>query len=126
MTAPQTRILRLNRIALVLVLTPLALWITAMVVTLALGGLGCEIDEGAAHACRLAGLDLSDFAYSTGVFAAWGGLLMLPFSGGFALLWGVVRLILLLALPRGGTGPGPDDTRSAGTKETTDRDDATT
>lgn len=112
MTTPPTRpapIGRLNRIALVLVLAPLALWVTAMLVTLALGGLGCEIDEGSSHPCRIAGLDLSDFAYSTGVFAAWGGLLMLPFSGGFALLWGMVRLILLLALPKSAAPDRPEE-----------------
>ncbi|MCA1337133.1 hypothetical protein [Pseudooceanicola marinus] len=120
---PATR--RLDRIALVLVLAPLALWLGAIGVTLALGAAGCAIDEGSAHPCTLAELDLSDFAYTTGIFAAWGGLLMLPFSGGFALLWAVVRLILLMALPRSATGPGPEDKMTPGTKEKTNRDDTT-
>ncbi|MGI3166302.1 hypothetical protein [Pseudooceanicola sp. 200-1SW] len=108
--SPATR--RIDRIALILVLAPLALWLLAMGVALALGAAGCAIDEGGAHPCTLAGLDLSNFAYSTGVFAAWGGLLVLPFSGGFALLWGLTRLMLLFALPQTGpaqTGPAQTD-----------------
>lgn len=91
---------RINRIALWLVLAPLGCWLLAMAVTIALGGLGCTIDEGSAHACRLAGLQLDEFAYAIGLFAAWGGLIVLPISAGFALLWGGVRLMLALALPK--------------------------
>ncbi|PJE31027.1 hypothetical protein SAMN06297129_3643 [Pseudooceanicola antarcticus] len=91
---------RLNRIALWLVLAPLMCWLLAMALTIALGGLGCTIDEGSTHACRLLGLKLDNFAYSVGLFAAWGGLIVLPLSAGFALLWGGVRLMLALALPK--------------------------
>ncbi|WP_010138079.1 hypothetical protein [Oceanicola sp. S124] len=96
----RTALRRVDRIALWLVLAPLGCWVLAIAVTLGLTALGCQIDEGSAHSCPLLGVELADFAYSTGVFAAWGGLLVLPLSGGFALLWGIVRLMLALALPK--------------------------
>ncbi len=88
-----------DRIGLVGVLAPVALWLIAMGTTLALTRYGCRIDEGSAHPCGILGRDLSQFAYNVGFIAAWGPLFLWPISAGFAMLWGLTRLILL-ALPK--------------------------
>ena len=86
----------LDRVAILLIAAPAVIWGLSILITLALGQAGCRIDEGSTHSCILGGVQLADFAYSTGLFAAWGGLFMLPLSVGFAMLWGLVRLLLLL------------------------------
>lgn len=96
-TAARARFWRiLDRTLLVLALAPVLIWILSIIITMGLSYAGCQIDEGSAHSCVIAGQELAEFAYTSGVFAAWGGLLMLPTSFSIFMLWGVLRLIRLL------------------------------
>lgn len=97
-----------DRVGLIGVLAPVAIWLLAVLITLSLGRYGCQIDEGSAHPCSVFGQDLSDFAYNAGFFAAWGPLFLWPISVGFAMLWGLTRL-LLLALPKPSGEPTTKD-----------------
>lgn len=84
----------INRLLAILTIGPLLLWILSITVVLFLGNvMGCTIHEGFANPCTIAGLDLSDFAYSLGIFAAWGPLLFGPVVLGAGFLWGAVALI---------------------------------
>ncbi|MCI5095276.1 MAG: hypothetical protein MRY77_03075 [Rhodobacteraceae bacterium] len=76
-----------------LTLGPVLLWLLAIVLALFLGGpMGCEIHEGFANPCTILGLDLSETAYSLGMFAAWGSLLVAP----VVLIAGALWLVLIL------------------------------
>lgn len=97
----------INRVGLIGVLAPVAIWLIAMGSTLTLVRLGCAIDEGSPHPCGFLGRDISSLAYNLGFIAAWGPLFLWPISAGFALLWGITRLILF-ALPKAPEQPATD------------------
>ncbi|WP_244520729.1 hypothetical protein [Aliiruegeria lutimaris] len=59
------------------------------------------IQEGFANPCQVAGVEIGVLAYSMGVFAAWGLLMVLPFSLGSGLLWAIVALVAHLIRRRG-------------------------
>ncbi len=84
----------LNRLFALLTFAPLGLWLLASAAVLALDhGLGCAINAAAASPCVLAGLDLSEPAYTLGLFAAWGPLLIGPICLGAGILWLLVAMI---------------------------------
>ena len=90
-----------HRIFALLVVGPILLWLGAAAVVLTLGNLfGCEINEGYANPCLVAGTDWGDTAYSLGLFAAWGPLFLAPVVTGAAMLWGLFAGIRALLCRR--------------------------
>jgi len=87
-----------HRLFALLVLGPILLWLGAVASVLTLGNLfGCDINEGSAAPCIVAGTDLGETAYTLGIFAAWGPLFLAPVVMGAAMLWALfaaVRAIL--------------------------------
>lgn len=80
-----------------LVIGPILLWLGAVGVTLTLAhAFDCTIHEGFANPCRIAGADWGEAAYTLGVFAAWGPLLLAPVVIGAAALWALFALLRVL------------------------------
>ena len=78
----------MNRLLALALGLPVLAWIVCLAGTIALANLaGCEIHEGFANPCTVAGIDLADAAYTMGVLAAWGPLFMMPWLVGAAALW---------------------------------------
>lgn len=87
----------MHRIFLFLTLAPILFWIGCIAVVLLLGGpFGCTIHEGFANDCMVLGLNLGDFAYAAGFWGAWGLLILMPISLGFAALWAILTVVLLI------------------------------
>lgn len=84
----------MHRIFLFLTLAPILFWIGCIAVVLLLGGpFGCTIHEGFANDCMVLGLNLGNFAYAAGVWAAWGPLMLWPISLGLGAIWGLVAIL---------------------------------
>ena len=75
--------------ALVLLLLPVALPLAAFAVA-QVGG--CELNEGSASACMVAGVDVGELLYSALVLG-WLALATLPMAFGLALVWGAIELV---------------------------------
>jgi hypothetical protein len=76
------------RFAQLLTLGPMAFWLLAILAVLILSGpFGCTINEAGANPCTVGGFDLAEAAYTLGIFAAWGVLLLLPVIAVGGLLW---------------------------------------
>ncbi|WP_323782721.1 hypothetical protein [Leisingera sp.] len=84
----------IRRILAIVALAPIALWLLCIACVMLLGfGFGCDINEGFATPCVVLGRDLSETAYSLGLFAAWGPLMFGPASLGGGFLWAVAVAI---------------------------------
>ena len=83
-----------HRIFAVLTLGPVVLWLLAIgtIILLGVAG-GCRIDEGSVHPCRVLGLEVGEAAYTIGILAAWGPLLIGPICLLAGLLWVTITLI---------------------------------
>jgi hypothetical protein len=54
---------------------------------------GCGLDEGSAHACVVAGVDIGSTLYTMFVLI-WFGMMTIPFAGLALLVWLIAAIIL--------------------------------
>lgn len=82
-----------RRVILLLFSAPIIFWVLSIMTVLAVGELsGCQIHEGFANPCSLAGYDFGEVLYSLGLFAAW-GLLLVPIVWGYMIVgWGAYEI----------------------------------
>lgn len=56
------------------------------------GLLGCQLDEGSVHACRLFGADIGDLLYTMGMMF-WLAFVTLPLAVAGAVIWALAEII---------------------------------
>jgi uncharacterized protein (DUF697 family) len=84
----------INRLFAALILLPPLIWVAALAFVVLLGQVfGCEINEASAQSCIVLGFELAGIAYSAGMLAAWGPLILFPFTIAALLVFAVVALI---------------------------------
>ncbi|AEV37707.1 hypothetical protein PSE_3199 [Pseudovibrio sp. FO-BEG1] len=83
-----------RRVLLLLFSSPLIFWIFSVILVLVAGEIaGCEVHEGFANPCSIAGYDISELLYSLGLFAAW-GLLLVPILWSYMIVgWGAYEIV---------------------------------
>ena len=84
----------MHRLFAFLTFAPIVAWLICIAGVLLLSVVfDCTIHEGFANPCVVLERDVGKAAYSLGVFAAWGGLLVVPISMGAALIWAITAMI---------------------------------
>ncbi|WP_425049665.1 hypothetical protein [Psychromarinibacter sp. S121] len=83
-----------HRIFAFLTIGPWVVWLGWIALALGLGYFGgCRIDEGGIHPCTVAGREVGELAYTAGFWAAWGVLLIGPFSFAVGLTWAMTAFV---------------------------------
>lgn len=80
-----------NYILGILTCGPIVMWLLSWVGIGIFGGLaGCRIDDAGTYPCEILGADLGGLAAYSGVFAAWGPVVLWPLVLSTGMLWALV------------------------------------
>ena len=93
--------------SLPLAIATILAWLPALLLTIAMVAsdlTGCQVDEGSAHTCLVAGFDVGELLYTLAV-SGWLMLVTLPFMAATAIAWAAFGLHAAIRLmARAGRG----------------------